>query len=200
MTMLAFLFATLNQLTGINVFIYYAPRILERTGMPTEEALWQTFIAIGVTNLLFTVGAMFAIDRFGRRTLMWIGSVGLILSLSVMAYGFGQESFDKVAVLACLILFIASFAMSQGAVIWVFLSEIFPNQLRNHGQSLGSFTHWFWNFVVSGTFPLLINKFGGSVFGFFAVMMVLQLLFVWRMMPETKGKSLEALEKELIRV
>lgn len=199
-TTLAFLFATFNQLTGINVFIYYAPRILEKTGMSTEDALWQTFIAIGVTNLLFTVGAMLAIDRFGRKTLMWIGSAGLFVSLAAMSIGFASESFDKTLVLACLVGFIGSFAMSQGAVIWVFLAEIFPNQLRNHGQSLGAFTHWVWNFVISGAFPVVIAAIGGTaVFGFFAAMMLLQLLFVWRMMPETKGKSLESLEKELIR-
>lgn len=200
MTLLAFLFASFNQFTGINVFIYYAPRILEKTGMSTEEALWQTFIAIGVTNLIATVGAMFAIDHFGRKGLMYIGSVGLVLSLSLMAFGFTTPSFDKTLVLACLIGFIGSFAMSQGAVIWVFLSEIFPNQLRNHGQSLGSFTHWAWNFVISLSFPVAIGMFGGGiVFGFFAIMMVLQLLFVWKIMPETKGKTLEALEAELVK-
>jgi hypothetical protein len=143
---------------------------------------------------------MFAIDRLGRKTLMWIGSIGLIAALSAMAFGFSRGDFDKWAVLACLVGFIASFAMSQGAVIWVFLAEIFPNQLRNHGQSLGSFTHWAWNFVISLYFPVLIDRLGGStVFGFFAAMMVLQLLFVIRLMPETKGKSLEALTRELVR-
>lgn len=200
-TMLAFFFGTLNQFTGINVFIYYAPRILEKTGMPTAEALSLTFYAIGVTNLIATVGAMLAIDKFGRKTLMWIGSFGLFLSLASMAIGFASGSFDKVAVLLALIVFIASFAMSQGAVMWVFLAEVFPNQLRNHGQSVGSFTHWFWNFVIAGSFPVVVRAAGEpAVFGFFAFMMVLQILFVWKLMPETKGKSLEALEKDLVRM
>lgn len=198
-TALAFVFATFNQFTGINVFIYYAPRILEKTGMSIDEALWQTFLAIGVTNLLFTVGAMMAIDKFGRRTLMLIGSVGLIVSLSVMAIGFSQPVFDKTIVLAALVGFIGSFAMSQGAVMWVFLSEIFPNQLRNHGQSLGSFTHWFWNFVIALFFPVAISSLGGTVvFGVFAFLMVLQLICVIKFMPETKGQTLEGLQKELV--
>lgn len=200
-TMLAFFFGTLNQFTGINVFIYYAPRILEKTGMPTEEALWQTFLAVGVTNLIATVGAMMAIDKFGRKTLMWIGSFGLFFSLASMSIGFASGAFNKLAVLIALIAFIASFAVSQGAVMWVFLAEVFPNQLRNHGQSVGSFTHWFWNFVISGSFPVLVGAVGEPmVFGFFAFMMVLQILFVWKLMPETKGKSLEALEKDLVRM
>lgn len=199
LTLLAFLFGTFNQWTGINVFIYYAPRILMKTGMSNEDALWQTFLAVGVTNLISTVGAMLAIDKFGRKTLMYIGSVGLMLSLAVMSFGFSQTTFDKNLVLLCLVGFIGSFAMSQGAVMWVFLSEIFPNQLRNHGQSIGAFTHWFWNFVIALVFPVMIGKLGGTtVFAIFAVMMVLQLLFVWKMMPETKGKTLESLQEELV--
>lgn len=200
-TMLAFFFGTLNQFTGINVFIYYAPRILEKTGMPTKEALGLTFLAIGVTNLIATIGAMMAIDKFGRKTLMWIGSFGLFFSLSGMSVIFASGSFDKIAILIALVAFIASFAMSQGAVMWVFLAEVFPNQLRNHGQSVGSFTHWFWNFVIAGSFPVVVSAAGEpAVFGFFAFMMLLQILFVWKLMPETKGKSLEALEKDLVRM
>lgn len=198
-TLLAFLIATFNQLTGINCFIYYAPRILEKTGMSTEEALWQTFVAIGVTNLICTILAMFVIDKFGRKTLMWIGSFGLLISLTAMSIGFSLPTFGKLEILLSLILFIASFAFSQGAVVWVFLSEIFPNELRSHGQSLGSFTHWAWNCAITYAFPVVMAKIGGTnVFGFFAAMMVLQILFVWRMMPETKGKSLEALGKEVV--
>jgi sugar porter (SP) family MFS transporter len=199
LTLLAFLFGTFNQFTGINVFIYYAPRILMKTGMSNDEALWQTFLAIGVTNLIATIGAMLAIDKFGRKTLMYIGSVGLFISLAVMSFGFSQTTFDNNLVLFCLVCFIGSFAMSQGAVMWVFLSEIFPNQLRNHGQSIGAFTHWFWNFVIALTFPVLIGSLGGTtVFAIFAFMMVLQLFFVWKMMPETKGKTLESLQEELV--
>ena len=170
-----------------------------KTGMSNADALWQTFLAVGVTNLIATVGAMLAIDKFGRKTLMYIGSVGLMVSLAVMSYGFGQPTFDKNLVLACLIGFIGSFAMSQGAVMWVFLSEIFPNQLRNHGQSIGAFTHWFWNFVIALIFPVMIGKLGGpTVFAVFAVMMFFQFFFVWKMMPETKGKTLESLQEELV--
>lgn len=200
LTLLAFLFATFNQLSGINVFIYYAPRILGKTGMSVEEALWQTFIAIGVTNLIFTILAMIMIDRFGRKTLMIFGSLGLIVSLSLMSFAFFTQSFNKDTTLLYLVAFIGSFAFSQGAVIWVFLSEIFPNQLRDHGQSLGSFTHWFWNFVIANRFPVAIAAFGeGPVFAFFALSMVAQLFFVLFMMPETRGKTLEELEKELVR-
>lgn len=200
LTLLAFLFASFNQLSGINVFIYYAPRILEASGLSTKEALWQTFISVGVTNLLFTVLALFIIDKFGRKTLMYTGSLGLILSLFLMSYSYFAQDFSNVSVMLYLVCFIASFALSQGAVIWVFLSEIFPNHLRNHGQSLGAFTHWSWNFIISFSFPPLIACLGGGlVFGFFALMMVLQLLFVFKLMPETRGKTLEQLSSELIR-
>ena len=198
-TLLVVLFASFNQLTGINVFIYYAPRIFELTGLSAKEAIWQTFLSVGVTNLIFTVLAMFAIDRFGRKMLMYTGTVGLIASLSLMSYAYFSQSFDKYSVMFYLIGFIASFAFSQGAVCWVFMAEVFPNQLRNHGQSLGAFTHWTFNFGISLVFPGLVTTLGGGiVFAFFALMMVLQFFYVWKMMPETRGKSLEALQKELV--
>ncbi len=199
LTLLAFLLASFNQLTGINVFIYYAPRILSGTGLTIEESLWQTFLAVGVTNLIFTVLAMFCIDKFGRRTLMIAGSVGLFASLALMSYCYFSGTFDRTLVMIALIGFIASFAFSQGAVMWVFLSEVFPNQIRSHGQSLGSFTHWAWNFIIALLFPVVMARLGGgAVFGFFSAMMILQLLCVLFMMPETRGKSLESLEKELV--
>lgn len=198
-TLLVVLFASFNQLTGINVFIYYAPRIFELTGLSSKEAIWQTFLSVGVTNLIFTVLAMFAIDRFGRKMLMYIGTVGLIASLSLMSYAYFGQSFDKYSVMFYLIGFIASFAFSQGAVCWVFMAEVFPNQLRNHGQSLGAFIHWTFNFGISLVFPGLVTTLGGgTVFAFFTSMMVLQFFYVWKMMPETRGKSLEALQKELV--
>ncbi len=198
-TLLVFLFASFNQLTGINVFIYYAPRIFELAGLSAREAIWQTFLSVGVTNLLFTVLAMFAIDRFGRKALMYCGSVGLIVALTLMSLAYFSQTFDRYTVMFYLIGFIASFAFSQGAVCWVFMAEVFPNQLRSHGQSLGAFTHWTWNFVISLFFPGLVGRFGGgAVFAFFAVMMIFQFFYVWRMMPETRGKSLEALQKELL--
>lgn len=200
-TLLVVLFASFNQLTGINVFIYYAPRIFELTGLSAKEAIWQTFLSVGVTNLIFTVLAMFAIDRFGRKMLMYTGTVGLIASLSLMSYAYFSQSFDKYSVMFYLIGFIASFAFSQGAVCWVFMAEVFPNQLRNHGQSLGAFTHWTFNFGISLVFPGLVTTLGGgTVFAFFALMMVLQFFYVWKMMPETRGKSLEALQKDLVGV
>lgn len=198
LALLAFLLASFNQLTGINCFIYYAPRILTSTGLSIKDALWQTFISVGVTNLIFTVLAMLAIDKFGRKTLMIAGSVGLFFSLALMSYAYFSQTFDRTIIMAALIGFIASFAFSQGAVMWVFLAEVFPNQVRAHGQALGSFTHWVWNFLVSLLFPIAMNGVGGgAVFGFFAVMMVFQFACVIFMMPETRGKTLESLEKEL---
>src|SRR5690606_1700298 len=156
-TLLVVLFASFNQLTGINVFIYYAPRIFELTGLSAKEAIWQTFLSVGVTNLRLTVLAMFAIDRFVRKMRMYTGTVGLTASLSLMSYASVSQSFVKYAVMFYLIGFIASSAFSQGAVCWVFMAEVFPNQLRNHGQSLRAFTHWTFNFGISLVFPGLVT-------------------------------------------
>lgn len=193
--MLAFLFAFFNQWAGINAIIYYAPRIFEMTGAATDSALLST-AGIGVTNLVFTMLGLALIDRFGRRTLMFIGSFGLILTLALVSRAFYTEQFGGVPVF--LFVYIAFFALSQGAVIWVFISEIFPNAVRASGQALGSFTHWIFAAVIANVFPVLAGQFGGGpIFAFFAAMMVLQLLFVWRMMPETKGVSLEELQRKL---
>jgi sugar porter (SP) family MFS transporter len=191
--MLAVTFAFFNQVSGINAIIYYAPRIFELTGLAASSAFIST-IGIGVFNLIFTLVGMSLIDRSGRRILMLLGSIGLIVSLGLVANSFFQNQFSGVPVF--LFIYIAFFAMSQGAVIWVFISEIFPNEVRAAGQSLGSFTHWILAAVVANTFPYLANRFGGGViFSFFTLMMILQLLFVWRIMPETKGKSLEEIGK-----
>lgn len=135
------------------------------------------------------------IDKIGRRSLMFIGSFGLIITLTLVARAFFSDTFEGVPIF--LFFYIGFFAMSQGAVIWVFISEVFPNEVRAQGQSLGSFTHWMMAAVITNIFPYFTNTFGaGPVFLFFAFMMVLQLLFVWKIMPETKGKSLEEIEKE----
>jgi sugar porter (SP) family MFS transporter len=195
---LAVLFALFNQLSGINAIIYYAPRIFELAGMGKSSALLSS-AGIGLVNFLFTLLGLNLIDRAGRRTLMLIGSVGLIITLSLVASAFYSGASGSYLVPAYLFLYIAFFAMSQGAVIWVFISEIFPNQVRADGQALGSFTHWFMAAVIAFTFPYIAEKLGGgNTFLFFSAMMVLQLLFVWRMMPETKGTSLEKIEEDIL--
>lgn len=198
--MLAFLLATFNQFSGINAIMYYAPRIFEMTGLAKDTALLQV-VVIGVTNMLFTIVAMFIIDKFGRKLLMKIGSVGMIISLGLTALAFYRADFTGYSVLIYLVSFIAFFAFSQGAVIWVFLSEIFPNAVRAKGQAFGSLTHWVWAAALTWGFPVVAElPMGGFyAFAFFTVAMVLQLIFVIRMMPETKGKSLEELEKVLFK-
>ncbi len=197
--LLAFLFAFFNQLSGINAVIYYAPRIFAETGMGKSAALLSS-TGIGLINLVFTLVGMSLIDRMGRRFLMYIGSWGYIVSLSLVAYAFFSGiAANSLLVPVLLFLFIAAHAIGQGAVIWVFISEIFPNAVRSYGNSLGSATHWVFAAIITNIFPWLAAHFGeGPIFSFFAVMMVLQLLFVWKMMPETKGVSLEDLEKQLI--
>lgn len=188
---LAVLFAVFNQVSGINAIIYYAPRIFEMTGLGTDSALLST-VGLGVVNFVFTLLAMNFIDRYGRRTLMLIGSVGVILTLALVANAFYTQNFSDYLVPVCLFAYIAFFAFSQGAVIWVFISEIFPNEVRAKGQALGSFTHWIMASLIAFAFPWITERLGGgNTFMLFAVMMVFQLLFVWRIMPETKGKTLE---------
>lgn len=193
--MLVVLFAFFNQVSGINAIIYYAPRIFEMTGLGDSAALIST-TGIGVINLIFTMIGMLLIDRAGRRMLMIVGSLGLIVSLALVAMAFFTESFSGVPVY--LFVYIAFFALSQGAVIWVFISEIFPNEARSYGQSLGSFTHWILAAVIANVFPFFASTFGGgAVFTFFTIMMVMQLVFVFRVMPETKGRSLEEIGQTL---
>jgi SP family arabinose:H+ symporter-like MFS transporter len=189
--MLAILFAVFNQVSGINAIIYYAPRIFEMTGLGTDSALLSS-AGLGLVNFIFTLLAVNFIDRYGRRTLMLIGSVGVIVTLALVANSFYTQNFNGYAVPVYLFIYIAFFAFSQGAVIWVFISEIFPNEVRAKGQALGSFTHWLMATVIAFAFPFITEKLGaGNSFMLFAVMMVLQLLFVWKVMPETKGRSLE---------
>jgi len=195
---LAMLFAFFNQVSGINAIIYYAPRIFEMAGLGAHSSLLST-VGIGLINFLFTLIAINFIDRVGRRVLMLIGSVGLICSLFLVAFTFYSGHMSGVAIPVYMMLFIAFFAFSQGAVIWVFISEIFPNQVRAKGQTLGSSTHWIMAALIAFGFPYLAENLGGAItFSFFGVMMVFQLVFVWRFMPETKGKSLEQIETNII--
>ncbi|HEY0258198.1 MAG TPA: sugar porter family MFS transporter [Candidatus Methylacidiphilales bacterium] len=201
---LAWAIAMFNQLSGINAVMYYAPRIFEMTGSGKDAALLET-VAVGATNLLFTIAAIFLIDRFGRRNLLLVGSIGYILSLGTTAWSFayygGQfTSLGSIIVLSSLLVFIASHAFGQGAVIWVFISEIFPTAVRAKGQAFGTFTHWFMAALVSWTFPVIAAQSSAGAFAFFASLMVLQLLFAWKIMPETKGRTLENLEKQLTKV
>ena len=193
---LAFLIAFFNQLSGINAFLYYAPRIFESAGLGESTALLSS-IGIGAVNLLFTLLGVFLIDRLGRKQLLLYGSIGYIISLSLVAAAFFLN-WGGIWVPVFLFLFIASHAIGQGAVIWVFISEIFPNRLRASGQAFGSSTHWVLAAIIPSSIPFLFSTIGpGYVFAFFAFMMVLQLVFVIFMMPETKGKSLEELSEEL---
>ncbi|WP_369752507.1 sugar porter family MFS transporter [Flavobacterium sp. WC2409] len=195
---LAFLMAFFNQLSGINAFLYYSSRIFQEAGLGESTALLSS-IGIGVVNLIFTLLGVFLIDKLGRKILMYIGSVGYIISLSLVAMAFFFH-WEGMAVPIFLFLFIAAHAIGQGAVIWVFISEIFPNHLRASGQSFGSTTHWVLAAIIPSLIPYLFSTVGpGAVFLFFAVMMVFQLLFVAFMMPETKGISLEELSKKLIK-
>ncbi len=193
--LLAFLIAFFNQLSGINAILYFAPRIFELTGLGARAALLQS-VGIGVTNLIFTFVGLALIDRLGRRTLLYIGSFGYIASLGLCAWAFFTENVSIVP--ACIFAFIAAHAVGQGAVIWVFISEIFPNRHRAQGQSLGSFTHWIFAALLTLFFPSMVTMFPpGYVFGFFCFMMVLQLVWVKTMVPETKGRPLEQIEHEL---
>lgn len=196
--LLAFLIAMFNQFSGINAFLYYAPRIFEEAGLGESTALLSS-IGIGVTNLIFTLFGVFLIDRLGRKVLMYIGSIGYIISLSLVSIAFYQN-WEGLAVPIFLFLFIASHAIGQGAIIWVYISEIFPNHLRASGQSFGTSTHWVLAAIIPSLVPVLFASIGaGTVFLIFAIMMVFQLLFVIFMMPETKGISLEDLSKKLIK-
>jgi MFS transporter, SP family, xylose:H+ symportor len=219
--LLAVAIAAFNQLSGINALMYYGPAIFQMAGAGKDSALLQS-VAIGGTNLLFTMAALLIIDHFGRRKLMLVGSVGYILSLGATAWAFYsyQDAFSAAAeaikagaavppdvveatgiggtvVLVGLLVFIASHAFGQGAVIWVFISEIFPNRVRARGQALGSFTHWFMAAAISWTFPMIAGISGGHTFAFYGAMMVLQLFWVLLIMPETKGVSLEQIQRKL---
>tara|TARA_B100001027_G_scaffold118141_1_gene81560 strand:- start:202 stop:1518 length:1317 start_codon:yes stop_codon:yes gene_type:complete len=193
---LAFLVAAFNQFSGINAFLYYAPRIFEEGGLGQSAALLNS-IGIGVTNVIFTFLGISLIDKIGRKILMYIGSIGYIISLTLISLSFFLE-WNGIGLPVFLFLFIASHAIGQGAIIWVYISEIFPNHLRSYGQSFGISTHWILAAIIPSFVPFLFGWIGpGIVFAFFAFMMVLQLLFTHFVMPETKGVSLEELSKKL---
>ncbi|MGC9942698.1 MAG: sugar porter family MFS transporter [Verrucomicrobiota bacterium] len=193
--LLAFLIAFFNQLSGINAILYFAPRIFEMTGLGAKAAFLQS-VGIGVTNLIFTFVGLRLIDRLGRRTLLFIGSFGYIGSLGLTAWAFFTQHYSIVP--ACIFAFIAAHAIGQGAVIWVFISEIFPNRHRAEGQSLGSSTHWIFAALLTTFFPKMVSVLpAGYVFLFFCGMMVLQLVWVKTMVPETKGVPLEQMQKKL---
>jgi len=197
---LAFILAFFNQLSGINFILYYAPEILAKAGLAAKESLLNS-ISIGGVNLLFTMLGMVLIDRLGRKQLMLIGSVGYIGGLAGVAWAFYAAASPTV-LLVFILLFIASHAIGQGAVIWVFISEIFPNKVRAFGQSWGCGTHWVFAAIITLLGPVVLDIFSVNpwpIFAFFAGMMVLQLLWVVFFMPETKGKSLEELERELVK-
>lgn len=200
--LLAFLLAFFNQLSGINAILYFAPRIFELTGLGKEAALLQS-VGIGITNLVFTFVGLWLIDRLGRRTLLYIGSFGYIASLGLTGWAFFTQHYAIVPV--CIFAFIAAHAVGQGAVIWVFISEIFPNRHRAEGQAFGSGTHWVFAALLTTLFPKMVELSGansapqraGFIFLFFCLMMVLQLVWVKLMVPETKGRSLEEIQKDL---
>jgi SP family arabinose:H+ symporter-like MFS transporter len=192
---LAILIAFFNQLSGINAILYFAPRIFELTGLGAKAALLQS-IGIGLTNLLFTFVGLWLIDRLGRRTLLYIGSFGYIASLGLAAWAFFTQHFSIVP--ACIFGFIAAHAIGQGAVIWVFISEIFPNRHRAEGLTLGCSTHWVFAALLTTLFPKMVAAFPpGYIFSFFCGMMVLQLVWVSTMVPETKGVPLEQIQRQL---
>jgi sugar porter (SP) family MFS transporter len=193
--LLAILIAFFNQMSGINAILYFAPRIFELTGLGAKAALLQS-IGIGITNLVFTFVGLWLIDRLGRRTLLYVGSFGYIASLGLVAWAFFSNHLPIVPV--CIFAFIAAHAVGQGAVIWVLISEIFPNRHRAEGQTLGSFTHWIFAALLTTFFPKMVVAFPpGYVFSFFAGMMVLQLVWVKTMVPETKGVPLEQIQRQL---
>jgi MFS transporter, SP family, arabinose:H+ symporter len=196
--LLAFLLAFFNQMSGINAIIYFAPKVFEMAGIARDGALLST-VGIGAVNLLFTIIGWSLIDKFGRKTLLYIGSFGYILSLGLIAWSFQQNANEYIVYYV--FLFIAAHAIGQGAVIWVFISEIFPNAVRAAGTSFGCLTHWVFAAFIAQVFPFFANNpniGGAKIFGFFCFMMVLQLLFVWRLMPETKGIALEDMDKPIV--
>jgi SP family arabinose:H+ symporter-like MFS transporter len=200
--LLAFLVAFFNQLSGINAILYFAPRIFEMTGLGERAAMLQS-VGIGITNLVFTFVGLWLIDRLGRRTLLYIGSFGYLISLGLTAWAFFAQHFAIVPL--CIFAFIAAHAVGQGTVIWVLISEVFPNRHRAEGQALGSFTHWIFAALLTTVFPKMVELSGanehpqraGFIFAFFCFMMFLQLIWVKTMVPETKGITLEEMQSKL---
>jgi sugar porter (SP) family MFS transporter len=194
--LLAFFIAFFNQLSGINAFLYYAPRIFELAGL-AKSASFLSSIGIGIINLIFTMIGIALIDKYGRKTLMYLGSVGYIISLALVTVAFYFE-WQGMFIPLFFFLFIASHAIGQGAVIWVFISELFPNKLRAAGTSFGTSVHWILAALIPSFIPFLFKEIGTApVFAIFCLMMVFQLIWVFLKMPETKGRTLEELSESL---
>lgn len=196
---IAFLVAMFNQFSGINAILYYAPRIFELSGLSNSDSMLQS-ILVGITNGIFTILGMVLIDRVGRRKLLIVGSTGMSVCLGLIAWTFYSQSFTGYGLLAFLLVYIMFFAFSTGAVIWVLIAEIFPNKVRGKGQSLGSFTHWFFAALITFLFPVIAKLSQNGVayaFTFFAVMMVVQVVVVWKYFPETKGRTLEEIGEHI---
>ena len=195
----AFLVAMFNQFSGINAILYYAPRIFELSGLSSVDSMFQP-VLIGLTNGIFTILGLLIIDKVGRKKLLIVGSFGMAICLGLVSRAFYMQSFEGYELLILLVGYIMFFAFSTGAVIWVLISEVFPNSVRGQGQSLGSFTHWFFAAVITFLFPVVAGEYqlgSGHAFAFFAIMMVIQAIVVWNYFPETKGKTLEKLGDEL---
>jgi sugar porter (SP) family MFS transporter len=196
--MLAFLIAFFNQVSGINAINYYAPRIFQMIfGEGSELAALAGTIGVGAVNLLFTMLAFAFIDRFGRRFLIIVGSAMMIVMHSLVAWQLSLPSPNAAIAMTGILGFIAFFGVSSGAVIWVYISEVFPNVVRAKGQALGCFTHWFLCMIVSWAFPIVAESAGTWAFGFFAFMMAVQLVWAVFFMPETRGGTIEDIEKRL---
>ncbi|WP_140487954.1 sugar porter family MFS transporter [Flavobacterium sp. GSA192] len=194
--LLAFFIALFNQFSGINAFLYYAPRIFELAGLEKSASFFSS-IGIGVVNLIFTLIGISLIDKYGRKTLMYLGSVGYVISLGLVTMAFYFE-WKGMAVPLFFFLFIASHAVGQGSVIWVFISELFPNKLRAAGTSFGTSVHWVLAALIPSFIPFLFKEIGATtVFSIFCLMMVWQLLWVFFKMPETRGRTLEELSESL---
>ena len=188
-----------NQFSGINAILYYAPRIFELSGLTNTDSMFQS-ILIGVTNGIFTILGMILIDRVGRKKLLIVGSIGMSVCLGLVARNILHPGFLRMGLLIYLLVYIMFFAFSTGAVIWVLIAEIFPNRVRGKGQSLGSFTHWFFAALITFLFPVVekMSQFGvGHAFMFFSVMTIVQAIVVWKYFPETKGRTLEELGENL---
>lgn len=196
---IAFLVAMFNQFSGINAILYYAPRIFELSGLSNADSMFQS-ILIGVTNGVFTILGMILIDKVGRKKLLIVGSIGMSICLGLIAKTFYTQDFSGFGLLVFLLTYIMFFGFSTGAVIWVLIAEVFPNSIRGKGQSLGSFTHWFFAALITFLFPVVekLSQFGvGHAFMFFSIMMVVQIIVVWKYFPETKGRTLEDLGENL---
>jgi MFS transporter, SP family, arabinose:H+ symporter len=196
---IAFLVAMFNQFSGINALLYYAPRIFELTGLSSADSMFQP-VLIGITNGIFTILGLVIIDKVGRKKLLIAGSIGMAACLGLVARSFYLQNFAGYELLFFLVGYIMFFAFSTGAVIWVLISEVFPNSVRGQGQSLGSFTHWFFAAVITFLFPVLAGEYklgSGHAFAFFSIMMLIQAIVVWKYFPETKGRTLEELGDEL---